>query len=827
MKPVRFHTFASTFWGRCRIISASEKNPSNLNMVMRALGKKRADSFRSIVRNFSSLLERIIVHPQTNQVMKKTLFFLLVTNFALAQTDSTVIKTDSVKTVTTDEVFIFSTRASDNTPTTFQTISKEQLNQNNLGQDLPFLLDNAPSVVTTSDAGAGIGYTGIRIRGSDATRVNVTLNGIPVNDAESQNVFWVDLPDVASSAQSIQIQRGVGSSTNGGSSFGGTVSLQTQTASEKPFVEASVSGGSFNTFRINSKAGTGIRKGFFFEGSGSWIASDGYIDRASSNLVSWFTQIGYTRHSTLLKLVYFAGQEKTYQAWNGVPQDSLATNRTFNDLGTDYGSHFPPYKNQIDKYNQDYFQLLFSQGLPKHLNLNAGLFATIGHGYYEEYKAGSDISSYFENLASIETDLVRQKWLRNVLFGGTFALNYNYRNASASVGGALLQYRGKHFGKVIWTEQAVGLDKDAHYYDGSSVKNDFNVYAKLNYMFLSKLNLYIDLQYRYVGYKTSGMDDDKSLYDVNNRWHFFNPKAGLLYKIKPVHQMYASYALANREPNRADVLAALANAKTVKPETMHNVEAGYKFLHHKFPFSINYYLMHYKNQLVLTGKLNNVGAPLKENVEESYRTGIELNGSLNFFGSRKCHSCPPEEQAKGVAERRKVFSVNYSFSYSVNRIKSFDEYIYTYDENYSPVDSLQQIITHKNTSIAFSPNVVAALELAAYPIEGFEISWMNKAVSKQYLDNTSDENRKLKAFFYSNIRLSYQLPLKRADKEIKFTVLVNNIFNRLYESNGYSYSERYTYVDENGAAQVTPTSTYNYYYPQAGFNVLAGMSVRF
>lgn len=744
--------------------------------------------------------------------MKKTLFFLLVTNFALAQTDSTVVKTDSVKTVTTDEVFIFSTRATDNTPTTFQTITKEQLNKNNLGQDLPFLLDNTPSAVTTSDAGAGIGYTGIRIRGSDATRVNVTLNGIPVNDAESQNVFWVDLPDVASSVQSIQIQRGVGSSTNGGSSFGGTVSLQTQSPSQNAFGEASVSGGSFNTLKVNGKIGTGIRKGFFFEGSGSWITSDGYIDRASSNLVSWFSQIGYMRNNTMLKLVYFGGQEKTYQAWNGVPQDSLTTNRTFNDLGSDYGSHFPPYKNQVDKYNQDYFQLLFTQGLPKHLNLNAGLFVTLGHGYYEEYKAGADISDYFENLPSTETDLVRQKWLSNILFGGTFAINYNYKNASASFGGALSQYRGKHFGRVIWTEQAVGLEKDAKYYDGNVVKNDFNVYAKLNYLLLYKLNLFVDLQYRYVSHSSDGIDDDKTPYNFSYQWHFFNPKAGLLYKVKPEHQVYASYALGNREPNRDDILAALAASKTVKPETMHNVEAGYKFVHRKYPFGINYYLMHYKDQLVLTGKLNDVGAPLKENVAVSYRTGIELTASVNFY-SKKTGRC--------------VFTINDNFTYSFNRIKSFDEYIYTYDENYSPVDSLTQIITHKNSTIAFSPSIIAMIEFVGYPVEGLEISLTNKAVSKQYLDNTTNEVRKLKPFFYSNLRISYELPLKRDDKLIKLTLLMNNIFHRLYESNGYTYSERYAYLDSNNQLQTTDTYTYNYYYPQAGFNVLAGMTVRF
>ncbi|HRG89666.1 MAG TPA: TonB-dependent receptor [Chitinophagales bacterium] len=780
--------------------------------------------------------------------MKKLLFFLLWANVCMAQTDSVSVKTDTLSTtgntgkknawtINKEDVIISSTRAGNNSPTVFQTLSKEDINKNNLGQDLPFLLDNTPSVVTTSDAGAGIGYTGIRIRGSDATRVNVTLNGIPVNDAESQNTFWVDVPDIASSAQSIQIQRGVGTSTNGAGAFGGTISLQTQSPSAKPFVEANVSGGSFSTFRTNGKAGTGIRKGFFFEGSASWITSEGYIDRASSNLVSWFTQLGYMRNNTLIKLVYFAGQEKTYQAWNGVPQDSLKTNRTFNDLGTDYGAQQPPYKNQVDNYNQDYFQLLFAHYFKQGLSLNAGLFATLGHGYYEEYKAAEDLNAYFPGRDSIGiiTDLVRQKWLQNVHYGGTWSLTYEQDKLSAVFGGAFAQFNGKHFGKVIWTEEPTGVDKDQHFYDGKVIKNDFNVYGKFNYELLEKVNFFVDLQYRYVHHRTNGVDDDQWAYNVNRQWHFFNPKAGILYKVKPQHHVYASYALGNREPNRDDILTAEASNKTVKPETLHDIEAGYKFLHSRFPLALNVYAMLYKDQLVLTGKLNDVGNPIKENVASSYRVGVELNGSMNFYTSNAkkykgtiVDNLQYDAMVKsGMIEKRKVFAINYSFTYSVNKIKSFDEYVYTYDENYAPVTDLTQVITHKNSDISFSPNIIASLELVGYPVKGLEISLINKAVSKQYLDNTSNENRMLKPFFYSNLRLSYKLPLNRNDKEIKLTLLFNNIFNRLYESNGYTFSERYAYLDENNQQQVTPTATYNYYYPQAGFNMLGGISVRF
>lgn len=773
--------------------------------------------------------------------MKKSIFFfLLIANIAMAQTDSTVVSIDttqSFKPVIKEDVVITSTRAGANSPTAFQTITKEELRKNNLGQDLPILLDNTPSVVTTSDAGAGVGYTGIRIRGSDNTRINVTLNGIPVNDAESQGMFWVNIPDIASSVQSIQIQRGVGTSTNGPGAFGGTVSLQTQSAAINPYGEAAISGGSFGTLKMTGKAGTGLIKNkFFADGSASWIRSNGYIDRARSNLQSYFAQLGYIHKGTLLKFVYFGGRERTYQAWNGVPEDSLKTNRTFNDLGTDYGANQPAYNNQVDNYGQDYFQLLFAQQLPQNFNLNLGLFATLGRGYYEEFKADAGINNYYPgyDTTGISTDLVRQKWLKNIFYGGTFALTYEKKNISATLGGLIGQYRGDHFGKVIWAEQFPALDKDRHYYDGTSVKNDFNVYAKFNYELKEMVNFYLDMQYRYVSHNINGIDNDLTPYAANNTWNFFNPKAGVLVKVKPQHHVYASFAMGNREPNRDDVLASTA-AKKAKAETMYDVEAGYKFLNGKFPFSANFYYMHYKDQLVLTGRVNDVGNPIKENVPVSYRTGIELNGGFNFYhtstGKYKGEIVDNLQRdamiREGIIEQRRVFAINYSFTYSMNRIQSFDEYIYTYDENYSAIDTLTLITNYKNSSIAFSPSFVASLELIAYPVKGLSISLMTKAVSKQYLDNTSNEGRKLKPFTYSNLNITYQLPLKSTNKEVRLTLLFNNIFNRLYESNGYTFSERYNYDDGIGTRVNDGPYTYNYYYPQAGFNMLGGINVRF
>lgn len=749
--------------------------------------------------------------------MKKVLFFLLCANSVWAQTDTTATN-DSLRTVLKDAVTVSTTRANENAPTTYQYINKQQLNKNNLGQDLPILLDNTPSVVTTSDAGAGIGYTGIRIRGSDATRINVTLNGIPVNDAESQGVFWVNTPDLVSSAQSIQIQRGIGSSTNGGSAFGGSVSVQTQSPSYKPFGEAGVSVGSFKTFRGNLKAGTGlIKKHFFLEGSGSWIVSDGYVDRASSNLQSWFFQTGYQDEQTLLKLLYFGGREKTYQSWFGVPEDSLKVNRTFNVAGTDYGAHLPAYKNQTDNYGQDYLQLLFTRQLPLHLNVNAGLFTTLGRGYYEEYKAGEDIQSYFDYMPGTTTDLVRQLWLNNVFYGGNAAVNYNYDGVDITGGLFYGQYRGKHYGKVVWADNAV-VDPDKHFYDGNSIKNDFNVFVKATYEVFDAVDLYADVQYRFVGYKTDGKDKDQLQYNINRKWNFFNPKLGALYKIDYRHQVYASYALGFREPNRDDLMQAFYSNSTVKAESMDNVEAGYKFLHPKFPISLNYYLMLYRNQLVLTGRLTDVGNPIKENVNKSYRTGIELNGSVNIDRkSNKAIKLVPKN----------IFSINYSFTWSMNKIREFNEVVYTYDENYSPVDTLTLVNTYKNTDISFSPSIVASLELVLRPVTGLSLSLMNKAVSKQYLDNTQSEDRKLKPFFYSNLNITYSVPLKRPGKEISLKLLLNNIFNSLYESNGYTFRERYVYDDGTGTMVTDGPYHYNYYYPQAGFNFLAGINVRF
>lgn len=745
-------------------------------------------------------------------------FALAVCAPVLAQNDSDS-KIDTVTIlllppVNLEEVTVDAIRATKNSGTTYTTVTKEELQKNNLGQDLPYLLDAQPSVVTTSDAGTGIGYTGMRIRGSDQTRINVTVNGVPMNDAENQNVFWVDLPDIASSTQDIQIQRGVGTSTNGAGAFGGSVNLRTSSSQYKPFGDIGMSYGSFNTIKATAKGGSGwLKDKFYIEGRGSYIGSDGYVDRASAKLYSYYVNMQFKHKRTLLKLVNFGGWETTYQSWNGVPQDSLITNRRYNSAGTDFGTYYPPYRNQVDKYMQNYSQLFFTQEIWQHLILNVGAFATIGKGYYEEFKTGQYLPNY-EIAPAVNgadtnylSDLVRRRWLDNVFYGGTYSLNYNHNGLDATLGGMLAQYRGKHFGKVIWARNAGEFDTENNYYYSTGVKEDFNVYGKVNYLFKFGLGLFADLQYRYVNHKVVGDNNDAVTFNETRTFHFFNPKGGVYYNFKKIHQVYASFAMANREPTRDDII----DARITKNEMLQDVEGGYKFMHSRFPLSINGYYMRYKNQLVLTGRLNDVGAAIRAGVPDSYRAGVELAGAFKVWANKP---------------NREVFRINYNFTYSVNKIKEFDEYLYTYDENYSPVDSLTQIITHKNSNISFSPNIIAFLELTGMPVKGLEISINGKFISRQYLDNTSNKARSISPYWYSNINVSYTIATKQK-QEIRFTLLFNNIFNNLYETNGYTFSERYSYFDENNNVQVTNPSTYNYYYPQAGFNVLGGVNVRF
>lgn len=681
----------------------------------------------------------------------------------------------------TDEVVVQATRANDKTPTTFLTLNRPAIQKQNFGQDLPFIVNWTPSVVTTSDAGAGVGYTGIRIRGSDATRVNVTINGIPYNDSESQGTFWVDIPDIASSTQSIQIQRGVGTSTNGGSAFGATVNLQTNSLQADPYAEIMIGGGSFNTRRSTLRAGTGlINNHWAFDAKVSSITSDGYVERAASDLSSYYLSGGYYGKNTVIKAITFGGHEKTYQSWYGVDSATMQTNRRMNFAGAIYnpdGTIARYYDNQVDDYNQDHYQLHISQQLGSRWNANMSHHYTYGRGYYEEYHQGQSFQSLgLQDLTLKDTtltasDVIVRQWLDNKFYGGTYAAHYTTERTNLILGGAYNQYaQAKHYGEIIWAEYAQ-VPIRYKYYEGNSQKNDFNTYAKWNYQITRALNTFVDLQYRKVDYQTAGIRDDQSSYAVNESFNFVNPKMGLSYTMSESSVLYASYAVAHREPNRSDYIDGTVKPR---PERLGNLEVGWRRSANRYGFEANYYYMGYTDQLVLTGRLDNGGYPIRTNVGSSYRTGMELSGMVKISNAW-------------------TWSANATFS--INKNKDFQ----TLEGNVPVV---------KNTTIVLSPGVIAGSQLGWNAINHFQVTWLSKYVGKQYLDNTQAERLSLGSYWINDLRFNYQLTPKGI-KELGFSLLLNNIFETRYASNGYTYG--------NAA----------YYYPQAGRNFMAMMTLKF
>lgn len=709
---------------------------------------------------------------------------------AVKLTESTTLNIDLAKTLLlADEVVVNATRASENAATTFKNLSKEDLAKNNFGQDLPYLLDQTPGVVTFSDAGAGVGYTSMRIRGSDAARVNVTINGIPYNDSESQGSFWVNLPDFATSADNIQIQRGVGTSTNGAGAFGGSLNIQTAKLRDSSYFELNNSAGSYNTLKNSLNMGTGLINGkFAFDGRLSRIVSDGYIDRASSDLKSYFVSGAYYGKNSLLRLNVFSGKEKTYQAWNGIPESKLTTDRRFNEF---------TYDDQTDNYQQDHYQLLYSKSFSDKVSANAALHYTKGRGYYEEFKKNQKFAAYgldslFIGTDTIaKTDLVRRRWLDNQFYGATYSLRYQpSTDLDFTLGGAYNEYSGDHYGEIIWAKFSSQREIHDRYYEDDAFKSDFNIYGKANYQ-LNKLSLFADLQYRSIYYKFFGFDYNKNNVTQNATLNFFNPKVGFTYTIDAQSNFYASYAIGNKEPNRKDYTQSTPQSRP-KAERLYDIEAGYRIKNQWLNAGANIYLMNYKNQLVLTGQINDVGGYIRSNVDKSYRNGVELDATL------------------GISPK---LSWALTSAFSQNKVKNFVEFI----DEYAGDDYVgQQINNYSKTDIAFSPNYVGSSTIAYKAAPNFEIALLSKYVSKQYLDNTSNEARKLDAFFVNNLRLNYSFKLKGV-KAVEVGLLVNNIFNELYESNGYTFSEIY-----DGSL-----STYNYYFPQAETNFLLALNLKF
>ena len=685
-----------------------------------------------------------------------------------------------------DEVVIKATRATEQSATTYTNLSKAVLEKNNTGQDLPFLLNQTPGVVVSSDAGTGIGYTGLRIRGSDASRINVTLNGIPFNDPESQATYFVNLPDFVSSVDNIQVQRGVGTSTNGAGAFGASINIQTTVRKDSAYTELNNSFGSYNTQKNTFNFGTGLLNNqFTFDGRLSRIQSDGYIDRASSKLKSYFLSGAWYGANTLIRANVFSGHEKTYQAWNGVPEWELANNRTYNAY---------TYADQTDNYTQDHYQLLYAHSFSPKLSLSGAFHYTYGRGYYEEYKADQDFADYDLSPVLIggntisQTDLIRRRWLDNDFYGSTFALNYTPKNGlDFTLGGAYNEYKGRHFGEIIWATYASDSQIRQHYYDNDGFKTDFNVYGKSTWQ-RGRWVAYADVQYRAVSHEFVGYDTNLQNIQQAVTFNFFNPKFGLSYQLNAQNQLYASIAVANKEPNRNDFVNATPASRPVS-ERLTDVEAGYRFSRSNFSAALNAYFMQYKNQLILTGEINDVGEYSRSNVPDSYRMGLELDASLKL-------------------SEKWAWKAN--IAWSQNKIKRFTNYIDDYDNG-------TQIGTEfTNTTIAFSPAVVASGEWDYVPFKNAEIAFIGKYVSRQYLDNTANKARQLKEMLVHNLRFQYNFSLK-STKNLGLTLLVNNVVNKKYEANGYTFS----YISGGNF------TTENYYYPQATRNFLISLNLKF
>jgi iron complex outermembrane receptor protein len=726
------------------------------------------------------------------------------------QTFDIILKPD---VILAEEVLVSASRVKEKTPVAFKTVEKSEIKDNNMGQDIPYLLSLTPSFVTTSDAGNGVGYTNFRIRGTDMNRINVTVNGIPMNDAESHGTWWVDVPDLASSADNIQVQRGVGTSTNGAAAFGATINLQTTTINKEASAEYSSAAGSFGTLKNTVGVSSGlIKEKFTFDARLSKVSSDGYIDRASADLKSFFVSGGYFTGSSILKLNIFSGLEETYQAWNGVPSVRLNNDFAGMQRYADHGLYTQKqvdemmasnnrtynlytYQNEVDHYQQDHYQLLFSHQFNDEFNLNASAFYTKGKGYYENYKEDQKLQDYQITTPIIggdtitNSDLIQRKWLDNDFYGMTFSANYKKETSELTFGGGYNIYDGNHFGKVIWMRNAGDSEINHEWYRGTGLKKDLNLFAKYNFRLAENLNMLADLQYRGINYEIGGIDDDLRNIAQTHRFNFVNPKLGVYYQMNENQNLYANYARANREPNRDNYVDADPQGKQPTFETLNDFEFGYKFNSNRLALNLNSYYMLYKNQLILTGEINDVGAPIMTNVDNSYRAGLEIMAGMKLTDK---------------------LNWNVNLTLSKNKIKDYTDYVDDWDNG-------GQIATQLGTTnLAFSPEMIANSQLSWTAVKGLDISLQSYYISKQYIDNSSSNDRKLNAYFLNNLKFKYSVPQKFA-KEMNLHLMVKNLFNTLYENNAWVYS--YVLGGQRYAMDG--------YSPQAGINFMAGLDIKF
>lgn len=755
--------------------------------------------------------------------MKKSLLILvaiLATYLALQAEPVVKYYNDSTETqhVDLEEITVTSTRINNSGTLAKEEIKSEALQLTNTGVNLPFLLQMTPSLVATSDDGLGIGYTYFRIRGTDHTRINTTVNGVPLNDSESQTVFWVNMTDIASSTNSVEVQRGVGTSTNGASAFGASVNMQTAKSASSPYAQLSFNGGMYNTFREEAKIGTGIMpNGFAFDARVSKVNSDGYLERAYSDLLSYYASGAWYGSSSMVKLLFFGGYETTYMAWDGVSAEDLVRNRRYNPAGQyiDDNGNIAYYDNQTDNYAQQHLQLHSTHKFNSNWEINAALHYTHGGGYYEQYKCDEKLrdyalSNYINNDGNEikSSDLIRQKHLDNHFYGGVAAVNYQNNGIEASFGGGINNYNGAHFGNVIWLRNyPLPIEKDYEYYRNRGDKLDANIYLKANWGIVDGVNLYADMQYRHIDYRINGINDENlSKITLHKRYNFFNPKAGISY-INKSHTGYFNFAVANREPSRSNFTESGIN-DTPLPERLYDYEFGYQYLHKRFGIGANFYFMDYYNQLVLTGQYSDVGAYLTKNVDRSYRMGVEITAGV---------------------EITKWLRWDLNATLSMNKIIDFTDWVDDWNANWEdPIVAEhggQVLVNYGTTNISFSPNFMAGSNIQ-FDIAGFQGNILTNYVGKQYLDNTNNRNAMLDDYCITNLRVAYTLPIKEFIKNISFYVLINNIFNTHYENNGgvYGYFEG---ADKAGKYLPENQKYIPWYYAQAGINVHAGFTIDF
>ncbi|MBG8552833.1 TonB-dependent receptor [Hymenobacter guriensis] len=719
----------------------------------------------------------------------------------------------------TGEALVTASRANERTATAYTNLSKEDLEKRNFGQDIPYLLDQTPSVVVNSDAGNGVGYTGIRVRGTGIEGINVTVNGVPLNDAESHGAFFVNLPDLASSASSVQVQRGVGTSQNGSAAFGASLNLSTLESRQQAYAESQNSFGSYNTWKNTVQFGTGrLGPGFTVDGRLSRISSDGYMLRGASDLKSYYLAAGYQGKNTLLKFITFSGREKTYQAWNGVPEPALTRNAAGLQQYVDNYELTPEdaaralregrryayytYDNQTDNYQQNHYQLHLTQVLSPDWSVAAALHLTRGFGYYESLRLNRKLADY--NLPDVvvgtetikRTDLVDQKWLDNYFYGGIFALNYQPAagKVQATLGGGWNRFLNDHYGEVIWARYASSGSIGHRSYFNDATKTDYNAYARATWQALDRLSFYADVQVRRIGYHLGGIEDKQVPVSAKAEYTFFNPKAGLTWQLTDLQTLYASYAVAHREPVRSDFTDRPLGDAGPQTEELHDIEGGYRLNRSVngriLRAEVNGFYMRYRNQLVNTGQLNDVGTALRTNAPRSYRTGVELTGTYQPLA---------------------WLNLNSTLTLSRNRIQDYRAV--TYDKDYNPVVAE----VGRNTIISYSPAVVSAHTLEVVPVKNLRAALLYKTVSRQFLDNTASANKAIAAYQVLDLRLRYTLR-PTFMRELELGLLVNNLLNREYVANGYTYG----YPNAEGQQL-----TFNFYYPQATRNFLASVGVKF